>query len=147
MGIEDIASVVEHDVTADTVFKHLPEAGTVDVITMSYSFSMIPDQAGVVRSATKLLRKGGYLALADFFLEGNFDSVLSPLFKTLRKYEALFHKNWFALDHVHLLADKHLESVIPSSDLEVVWDNRFRGAVPFLPFLQPYHGVYILKKK
>lgn len=63
MGIEDIASVVEHDVTVDSVFDALPKVGTVDVITMSYSFSMIPDQAGVLRNATKLLKKGGYLAL------------------------------------------------------------------------------------
>lgn len=47
-----------------------------------------------------------------------------------------------------ILGDKHLENLIGATpDLENVWDNRFRGAVPFLPFLQPYHGVYILKKK
>lgn len=145
MGIEDIAQVVEHDVTASSVFGVLPAAGTVDVITMSYSFSMIPDQEGVIRNEVKLLKKGGYLAIADFFLEGNFDSCLSPLFKRIRKMESLFHKNWFAMDHVHLLGEKQLK--LGGSDLEAVWDNRFRGAVPFLPFLQPYHGVYILEKK
>ena len=30
---------------------------------------------------------------------------------------------------------------------EPIWDKRERGAVPFLPFLNPYHGVYIMKKK
>lgn len=146
MGIEDIAKVVEHDVTAESVFSVLPAAGTVDVITMSYSFSMIPDQAGVIRNEARLLKKGGYLAMADFFLEGNFDSCLSPLFRQMRAAESQFHKNWFAMDHVHLLGDKQLE-MGASADLEAVWDNRFRGAVPFLPFLQPYHGVYIMKKK
>lgn len=80
MGIEDIASVVEHDVTAETVFDLLPKVGTVDVITMSYSFSMIPDQAGVLRSATKLLKKGGYLALVSSTLKralmSRYESVL-----------------------------------------------------------------------
>ena len=47
-----------------------------------------------------------------------------------------------------IAGDKHLENLVGATpDLENVWDNRFRGAVPFLPFLQPYHGVYILKKK
>jgi hypothetical protein len=49
----------------------------------------------------------------------------------------------FALDHVHLLSDKQLEGF---DGLETVWDNRFRGAIPFMPFFQPYHGVYIMRK-
>ena len=31
--------------------------------------------------------------------------------------------------------------------LESVWDNRFRGGVPFIPLLQPYHGVKVYRKK
>lgn len=145
MGLGDICKAVEHDVTASSVFSVLPSAGTVDVITMSYSFSMIPDQKAAITNAVKLLKKNGHLAIADFFLKGNYDDCLSPLFRRLRAAESLFHKNWFALDHVHLLGDKQLEMGFP--DMEPVWDNRFRGAVPFLPFLQPYHGVYITKKK
>jgi ubiquinone/menaquinone biosynthesis C-methylase UbiE len=145
MGLQDIAKVVEHDVTASSVFNVLPAVGTVDAITMSYSFSMIPDQRAALANATKLLKKGGFVGIADFFLKGNYDDVLSPLFRKCRAIESTFHKNWFAMDHVHLLGEKQLEMGL--NDLEVVWDKRFRGAVPFLPFLQPYHGVYILRKK
>lgn len=144
MGIQDIASVVEHDVTSNTVFNVLPAAGTVDCITMSYSFSMIPDQKGAMANATKLLKKGGHVGLADFFLRGNYDDCFTPLFRTLRSAESMFHKAWFAMDHVHLLSDTQLEGF---EGLETVWDNRFRGGIPFLPFLQPFHGVYIMKKK
>ena len=143
MGIQDIARVVEHDVTAQTMFSVLPAAGTVDVITMSYSFSMIPDQKAAIANATKLLKKGGHIGIADFFLKGNYDDCLSPLFRRLRAVESSLHKAWFALDHVHLLADKQLEGL---EGLETVWDNRFRGAIPFMPFFQPYHGVYIMRK-
>lgn len=143
MGIQDIARVVEHDVTSPTVMSVLPAAGSVDCITMSYSFSMIPDQKAAMANATKLLKKGGYVGIADFFLKGNYDDCLSPLFRRLRAVESMLHKNWFALDHVHLLADKQLEGF---ENLETVWDNRFRGAIPFMPFFQPYHGVYIMKK-
>jgi betaine lipid synthase len=145
MGLQDIVKVVEHDVTASSVFNVLPAAGSVDAITMSYSFSMIPDQRGALANATKLLKKGGFVGIADFFLKGNYDDVLSPLFRKCRAIESSFHKNWFAMDHVHLLGDKQLEMGL--NDLEVIWDKRFRGAVPFLPFLQPYHGVYMLRKK
>ena len=145
MGLQDIVKVVEHDFTADSVFALLPKAGTADMVTMSYSFSMIPDQKAAMVNATKLLKKGGMVAIADFFLKGNYDDCLPPLSKKVRSLESLFHKFWFSLDHVHLLGDKQLEMGNP--DLEPVWDNRFRGSVPFLPFLQPYHGVYVMKKK
>lgn len=144
MGLEDIVTIIEHDFTADTVFATLPKAGTVDIITMSYSYSMIPDQKTAMAHASKLLKADGYVAIADFFLKGNFDDCLPPMQRRFRAAESIFHKNWFNLDHVHLLGDKQLEMGSPS--LEPIWDNRFRGGVKFLPFLQPYHGVYILKK-
>lgn len=146
MGLQDIVKVVEHDFTSSTVFSVLPEQGTVDIITMSYSFSMIPDQKSAIANATKLIKSGGHIALADFFLKGKYDDCLPSMSRRFRNWESLFHKNWFAMDHVHLLDDAQLESVA-GPELDTVWDNRFRGGVPFLPFLQPYHGVYFFQKK
>ena len=145
MGLGDIVHVVEHDFTANTVFTVMPKESSVDVVTMSYSFSMIPDQKSAVVNATRLIKKGGYLAIADFFLKGNFDDCLPSFSRNVRALESVFHKNWFAMDHVHLLGEDQFQ--LFGDELEVVWDNRFRGSVPFLPVLQPYHGVYILTKK
>jgi betaine lipid synthase len=147
MGLQDIVKVIEHDFTAASVFTVMPSRGSVDVITMSYSFSMIPDKKGAIVNATELLKgKGeGKLAIADFFLEGNYDNCLPPLARRLRGLESAFHKWWFAMDHVHLLGEKELSLGTPA--LETIWDSRFRGGVPFLPFLQPFHGVYIFEKK
>ena len=145
MGLQDIAKVVEHDVTVSSVFTLLPKIGTVDAVTMSYSFSMIPDQKAILANVFKLLKKNGFLAIADFFLKGNYDDCLTPFFRRLRAAESIFHKKWFAMDHVHLLGDSQLD--VSEKEAECIWDNRFRGAVPFLPFLQPFHGVYILQKK
>ena len=145
MGLQDIVTVVEHDFTSESVFSVMPPSGTADLVTMSYSYSMIPDQKAAIAHANKLLKSDGLIAIADFFLNGNYDECLPPLSKKFRQLESLFHKNWFSLDNVHLLGDKELE--MNGSNLELVWDNRFRGGVPFLPFLQPFHGVYILKKK
>jgi len=146
MGVQDIVKIVEHDCTASTVFSVLPAAGTVDIITMSYSFSMIPNQRGAVTNAAKLLRQGGLVCIADFFLKGRFDSCLPSFSRYMRKLESDFHKWWFSNDHVHLLADSLLEEVASANNLETIWDNRFRGAIPFIPFMRPYHGVYIMKK-
>jgi S-adenosylmethionine:diacylglycerol 3-amino-3-carboxypropyl transferase/ubiquinone/menaquinone biosynthesis C-methylase UbiE len=144
MGLQDIVKVIEHDVTQDSMLTTMPSLGTVDVITMSYSYSMIPDQAACMRSCSKLLKSDGLVCIADFFLKGNFDDCLPSTSRMLRRWESVFHKNWFAMDHVHLLSDSQVEMNAP--ELEQVWDNRFRGAVPFLPFLRPYHGVFIAKK-
>jgi len=145
MGLTDIVHVIEHDFTLESVFKDLPKEGTVDVLTMSYSFSMIPDQQSALANATRLLkRKTGHLAIADFFLKGNYDDCLPPLSRRIRAIESSLHKAYFAMDHVHLLSDKQL---VDLPELEVVWDRRFRGGVPFLPFIQPFHGVYVFKKK
>jgi ubiquinone/menaquinone biosynthesis C-methylase UbiE len=146
MGLSDIVKVVEHDCTAASVFTVMPTAGTVDVITMSYSFSMIPNQKAAVDNAAKLLKnKEGILMIADFFQKGNFDDVLPFFSRNLRSVESYLQRQYFALDHIHLLGEEELE--LGNDSLETIWDNRFRGAVPFLPFLQPYHGVFIQRKK
>eukprot|EP01041_Mallomonas_annulata_P008145 gene8145-16740_t len=147
LGLQDIVKVVEHDFTATSVFTVMPKKGSVDLITMSYSYSMIPNQRGAMANATELLKGNGegLLAIADFFLKGNFDDCLPNLSRHTRNLESIFHKNWFALDHVHLLAEEQLSYGQPA--LEQVWDSRFRGGVPFLPFLQPYHGVVMMQKK
>eukprot|EP00607_Mallomonas_marina_P002199 CAMPEP_0182437212 /NCGR_PEP_ID=MMETSP1167-20130531/84889_1 /TAXON_ID=2988 /ORGANISM="Mallomonas Sp, Strain CCMP3275" /LENGTH=704 /DNA_ID=CAMNT_0024630041 /DNA_START=106 /DNA_END=2220 /DNA_ORIENTATION=+ len=161
MGLSDLVKVVEHDFTSSTVFSVMPSKGSVDLITMSYSYSMIPDQNAAVNNATSLLkgRGEGLLAIADFFLKGNYDDCLPNLSRNLRWIESVFHKHWFAFDHVHLLDDEQLpgwaeregtksgKSGSGKEELEVIWDSRFRGSVPFLPFLHPYHGVYMLQKK
>ena len=106
MGLQDMVEVVECDFTDASALSSLPAMGCADVITFSYSLSMIPKQQAAMTSASKLLKKGGIVAIADFFLKGNYDDCLPPLSKKVRQLESAFHKLWFALDHVHLLGDK-----------------------------------------
>ena len=108
MGLQDIVVVVEHDFTDSSVFTVLPAISTADIVTFSYSFSMIPKQQVAMTTASKLLKKGGVVAIADFFLKGNYDDCLPPLSKSARGIESLLHKKWFELDHVHLLGDKYV---------------------------------------
>jgi betaine lipid synthase len=154
MGLEDIVEVIEHDFTAESVFSVMPKQNTVDIISMSYSFSMIPNKAGAMLNAAKLIKApnakgdgstGGLIMIADFFQKGKYDDLLPFSSRLVRQMEASFHKWWFAQDHVHLLTEQELE--LGSHLLECAWDDRFRGSVPFIPFMKPYHGVYILKRK
>ena len=143
MGLQDIVEVIECDVTSQAMFKSMPKLGTVDCVTISYALSMIPDQVACVENITALLRpKTGWLAIADFFMKGNNDDTLPPFGRMMRKFESHCHRIWFSFDHVHLLHDEQLNF----KKLESIWDTRFRGGVPFIPFMQPYAGVKIFRK-
>lgn len=110
-GLQDIIECIYCDFCdAAQVAAKLPKNGTVDLVTMSYSLSMIPDKEGALKSAVKLLKpKGeGVLGVADFFYgggrrashgKGDKDGVTNILTRIYCEFTRL----WFAQDHVILL--------------------------------------------
>ena len=145
MGLGDIVEIVEHDATAESVFDVLPACGTVDIVTMSYSFSMIPAKATILRNSLRLLKsETGLLGIADFWAEGKYDDGLPTIAGLVRRLEGWLHCQWFKHDRVFLLNSDMFAEI--EEGVEIVWDDRFRGAIPFLPFFQPYHGVLFMKK-
>lgn len=145
MGLGHIVHIVEHDFTASSIFKTISgQEGKVDLITFSYSLSMIPDKVGALNNAMRFLKPDGQgvLGVADFFLSGGEEEETLPFFMSiLRKIEALFQRKWFEQDHVHLLSPALISRIARSTDC--VWDERFRGGVPLLPVLRPFHGAYV----
>jgi hypothetical protein len=59
-------------------------------LIFTYHFPSLP-------CTQQLLKKGGFIGIADFFLKGNYDDCLSPLFRRVRAVESLLHKNWYVL--------------------------------------------------
>lgn len=52
-----IVHIVEHDFTAPSIFKQITHLeGKVDMVTFSYSLSMIPDKMGALNNALKFLK-------------------------------------------------------------------------------------------
>lgn len=149
MGLSNFVTLIEHDFTKDSIFEVIPKfQGKVDLVTFSYSLSMIPDKVGAIDAAFKFLKKNGdgVLGVGDFFLSGGIhEEQLSSLLIPLRKAEALFQRKWFQQDGVHLLDKKIMEKIQKST--ECVWDERFRGSVPLIPMLRPYHGAYVARTK
>lgn len=150
MGLSDIVELVEEDFTNEASFKALPTKGSVDVVTMSYSLSMIPDKKKAIKRASELVKPNGegYIMVTDFF------ALPSPMVreenpsagfrKVLRTWESVFHKKWFANDHVYLLEEEILGLMKNNcNNLLNIWDSRERGNIPFLPFLKPIHGLVI----
>lgn len=91
------AKSCEHDVTT-----FVPEEGAADVVTFSYSLTMIPDWFAAIDQAYKILKPGGVIGVVDFY--------------AARKYPAEGHRHhswwtrtfwptWFANDGVYLSPD------------------------------------------
>lgn len=148
-GLSDVVECVFCDFTDNkSVADKLPAAGSCDLVTMSYSLSMIPNKELALQSAARLLKKKGegVLGLADFFygggprssrLLGDADGITNIFTKLYCEATRL----WFKQDGVILLKRSVLKSVDHLFDFEAVPDEMFRKRVPLLPILRPWHGV------
>jgi S-adenosylmethionine-diacylgycerolhomoserine-N-methlytransferase len=128
---------VIHGDATDFECAGLPEAGTVDIVTISYSLVMIPDWRMAIQNAKRLLKPDGkgMMAVSDFTVAPD----QKPMMKT-------FWKNVFAKDHVFLNED-HLRVLY--EEFDVVEAAGAYGPLPYTPFfLQPayYHFVGTTKK-
>jgi len=154
-GLSDIVECVFCDFTDNKmVADKLPAQKTCDLVTMSYSLSMIPSKEQALQSAANLLKpKGeGVLGLADFFYgggprasrrQGDKDGITNIFTKIYCELTRL----WFKQDGVILLKRSVLESAAHLFDFESVPDEMFRKRVPLLPILRPWHGVIMAPTK
>ncbi|GMH65735.1 hypothetical protein TrLO_g14495 [Triparma laevis f. longispina] len=147
-GLSDVVECVCCDFTDEkSVKKHLPKAGTVDIVTFSYSLSMIPNKKCALENAQRLLKsKGdGCLGVADFFERSGREHLLQYPIQLLRWLESKAHKYYFRCDGVHLLTDEVFESGLDES-MSKQFEEKFRGSVPLLPILRPYQGFAFFEK-
>ena len=71
----------------------------VDVVTMSYSLSMIPPYFKVVDRVLEILSPGGIVGVVDFFTSNKEESELGRQGNLINR---LFWRSWFEFDHVDL---------------------------------------------
>lgn len=117
---KEIIKVLHGDAT-DFKLEGLPPAGTVDLVTISYSLVMIPDWPKALENAKRLLKpKTGVLAVCDFTLVPDQQSPLA-------RY---FWSEVFKRDHVYLNAD-HLPTL--QANFDEVESNYGFGTLPYTP--------------
>lgn len=160
-GLTDIVQCVCGDINDNAMLARLfPTTPCADIITFSYSLSMIPGKPNVLSTARRLLKRGGVLGVADFFYDG------ADRAAPLRKIEAALQAAWFRQDGVHFITARDVAPLfrdmppalqdeldedgaddakkpIVGGALDLTYLERFRGSVPIIPFLRPYHGVLI----
>src|SRR5262249_52705563 len=105
-----------------TTFHALP----ADVVTFSYSLTMIPDWFRAIHHAISLVRPGGIVGVADFYVTRKYRSAG----KSHGWWTRTFWPTWFASDNVFLNAD-----LLPylQSRLETVELTEARSKVPYFP--------------
>ena len=119
--------------------KYIPPC-PVDVITFSYSLTMIPDWFKAIRHAWEILKPGGILGVVDFYIPRKFPEIgkssISPMGR-------VFWPAWFGYDNVFLSPD-HLPFLADQFDSEVIEERR--GKVPYMLWLKAPYYLYIGRK-
>lgn len=111
-----------------------------DVVTMSYSLTMIPDWFRGVDNALRILKPGGLLGVVDFYVSRKYPA------EGLRRhgwFTRTLWPTWFASDNVHLSPD-HLPYL--RARLETVHLEEHRGKVPYIPLARVPYYLFIGRK-
>ncbi|KAK8072078.1 hypothetical protein PG996_005426 [Apiospora saccharicola] len=87
--------------------KQRPEHGGADLITMSYSLSMIPDYYSVIDSLPSLLAPQGILGVVDFYVQSSVDVSFRNytggiIDRHVNFIPRTFWRAWFDIDRVAL---------------------------------------------
>lgn len=128
---------VEFDAT-----KFVPASGlgSVDVVTFSYSLTMIPDWFAALEHAFALLKPGGQIGVVDFYVGRKYPA---EGLKQHSWFTRSFWPVWFASDNVFLDGD-HIP-VLRSKFEPVVFEERY-GKVPYIPFIRAPHYWLVGRK-
>ncbi|WP_278466824.1 class I SAM-dependent methyltransferase [Gimesia maris] len=133
-GWSNVTAVCE-DATTFT-----PPETHVDLVTFSYSLTMIPDWFQAVNHAWDLLRPGGILGIVDFYVARKYPQ---PNLQTHGWFQRNFWPVWFAGDNVFLNPD-HLPYLLDRFELISLKESQ--GSLPFLPLLKVPFYALIAKK-
>lgn len=108
--------------------------GLADVVTFSYSLTMIPDWFGAIENAKRILKPGGRIGVIDFYVSRKYpqDGHARHGWPT-RSFWPL----WFSNDNVFPSPD-HLPFL--SRHFKTLWLQEKRAKVPYMPLVRtPYY--------
>jgi len=112
-----------------------PAVGAADVVTFSYSLTMIPDWFAAIENALAILKPGGVVGIVDFYVSRKYppDGLRRHPWRT-----RTFWPVWFAGDNVYPSAD-HVPYL--HHYFEPLHFEERRARIPYLPFVRaPYYS-------
>ncbi len=121
-----------------TVFQ--PGEGQADVVTFSYSLTMIPDWFAAIENAYAMLRPGGLIGVVDFYVSRKYPQDGLTRHGWLTRS---FWPIWFNSDNVFPSPD-HVPLLFRRFD--PVHFDELRGKVPYLPLVRAPYYVFVGRK-
>lgn len=117
-----------------------PAEGLADVVTFSYSLTMIPDWFAAIDNAQRILKPGGAIGVVDFYVSRKF-----PAEGQLRhgSFARALWPNWFATDNVFPSHD-HLPYLQRRFSMKHLVERR--GKIPYVPCLRAPYYIFVGEK-
>ena len=118
-----------------------PEEGSADVVTFSYSLTMIPDWFTAIENAKRILKPGGHLGVVDFYVGRKYPQ------ESMKQHGWLSRslwQPWFATDNVFPSPD-HIPFL--RHHFEQVHLDEQRNRMPYVPLLKTPYYQFIGRKK
>ena len=118
-----------------------PASGPVDVVTFSYSLTMIPDWFAAIENALSILKPGGLIGVVDFYVARKFPTGGLARHRWLTR---TFWPTWFAMDNVFPSPDhvpflhRHFEPL--------TFEERL-AKVPYIPLLKAPYYWFVGRKR
>jgi S-adenosylmethionine-diacylgycerolhomoserine-N-methlytransferase len=111
-----------------------------DVVTCSYSLTMIPDWFAVIDRALALLKPGGTFGVVDFYVGRKHPGAGAARHGWFTRTG---WATWFAMDNVFLSPDHapYLQTRFPGGEL-----SEHRGRLPYVPFVRPPYYIFTGRK-
>lgn len=119
----------------------LPIEGQADVVTFSYSLTMIPEWWRAIDQALAILKPGGTLGVTDFYVSKKYPAEGRARHGA---WTRVFWPAWFSQDNVFLNPD-HLPYLESRVDAVEVLERR--GKVPYLPLGRVPYYVFLGRKR
>jgi S-adenosylmethionine-diacylgycerolhomoserine-N-methlytransferase len=117
-----------------------PVEAAADVVTFSYALTMIPDWYAAVANAEAMLRPGGTIGVADFYVSRKHPAAGMTCHGLPTR---TFWPLWFGIDNVFLSPD-HLPLL--RHRFETVSLGEARSRVPYTPFGKVPYYTFLGKK-
>jgi len=127
---------VEADVTV-----WVPPEKQVDVVTFSYSLTMIPDWFAAIDHALRLLKPGGHIGVVDFTVSRKHASAPN---RQHPWFTRTFWPAWFAMDNVFPNPD-HLPYLQRRFERESLIERI--GSVPYIPLIKMPYYQFVGRKR
>ncbi len=117
-----------------------PSEGYADVVTFSYSLTMIPDWFAAIENAYRILKPGGWIGVVDFYISRKFPA---EGLKRHGWFARALWPTWFATDNVFPSPD-HLPFLRHHFRQLSLAENRSK--LPYVPFLRTPYYIFTAQK-